>query len=74
MTDVGSEALDFLNVGEVAGRLRLSKQTVRRLIASGALEAVREGTRVLIAPEAVLEYKNKKRAEAQAAREAAPVA
>lgn len=66
MVDVGDEALDLLDVGEVATRLRLSKPTVRRLIASDDLEAVRVGRRVLIAPEAVLEYKNRLRAEAQA--------
>jgi excisionase family DNA binding protein len=65
MIDVGDEALDFLDIGEVATRMRVSKSTVRRLIASGDLEALRVGSRVLIAPEAVLEYKKRLRAEAQ---------
>jgi hypothetical protein len=38
--DVGLEALDLLTVGEVAARMRVSPVTVRRLIASGDLEAV----------------------------------
>jgi excisionase family DNA binding protein len=71
MTDVGDEALDFLDIPQVAARLRLSAQTVRRLIKAGKLEAVREGRRVLVAPEAVLDYKNRLRAAAQAGRPAA---
>lgn len=62
MTDVGEEALDLLGVKEVAVRLRVSAVTVRRLIASGELEKVRIGRRVLVAPEAVAEYKARLRA------------
>jgi len=65
MTDVGPEALDLLTAAEVAARLRLSVKTVRRLIAAGKIEAVRIGTLVRIAPEAVIEYKNRLRAEAR---------
>lgn len=65
MTDVGNEALDLLDIGEVADRLRCSKSTVRRLIASGDLEAVHLGALVRIAPEAVLEYKGILRSRAQ---------
>lgn len=71
MTDVGDEALDLLSVKEVATRLRLSVVTVRRLIKSKDLEAVHVGVRVLIAPEAVIEYKNKLRAAAHAGEPAA---
>jgi excisionase family DNA binding protein len=66
MIDVGNEALDMLDIGEVATRLRLSKTTIRRLIRSGELEGVKVGTRVLVAPEAVAEYKDKLRAAARA--------
>jgi len=66
MTDVGSESLDFLTVGEVAARLRCSVKTVRRKIAAGEIEAVRIGTLVRVAPEAVAEYKERLRAAAQA--------
>jgi len=65
MIDVGNEALDMLDIGEVATRLRLSKTTIRRLIHSGELEGVKVGTRVLVAPEAVAEYKDKLRAAAR---------
>lgn len=71
MTDVGNEALEMLSVKEVAARLRLSVVTIRRLIKSGALEGTRVGTRVLVAPEAVLEYKDKIRAAAHARKPAA---
>lgn len=65
MTDVGPEALDLLTVAEVAARLRCSVKTVRRLVADKKLEAVRIGTLVRIAPEAVVEYKERLRASAQ---------
>jgi excisionase family DNA binding protein len=55
--DVGLEALELLTVGEVAARLRVSPVTVRRLIKSGTLEAVRIGRLVRVAPEAVADYK-----------------
>ena len=71
MADVGDEALDMLSVKEVATRLRLSVVTIRRLIKSGALEGTHVGTRVLVAPEAVLEYKDKLRAAAHAGEPAA---
>lgn len=71
MTDVGNEALDMLSVKEVATRLRLSQVTIRRLIKAGALEGVRVGSRVLVAPEAVREYKDKLRAAAHAGEPAA---
>jgi excisionase family DNA binding protein len=48
--DVGLEALDLLTVGEVAARMRVSPVTVRRLIASDDLEAVRIGRLVRVPP------------------------
>lgn len=71
MTDVGAEALDLLSVKEVAARLRLSEVTIRRLIKSEDLEAVRVGARVLVAPEAVADYKARLRAAAHAGEPAA---
>ena len=71
MTDVGPEALDLLTVKEVAQRLRVSVKTVRRLVDAGrsqpgaGLESVRIGTAVRVAPEAVIAYKERLRAEAQ---------
>jgi excisionase family DNA binding protein len=81
MEDVGLEALDLLTVEEVAARLRVSVMTVRRLYYAEdkepgtGIEAVRVGTRRLIAPEAVIAYKERLRREAgqsSAARAAAP--
>lgn len=66
MVDVGPEALDLLEVPEVAARLRISEKTVRRLIASGELESVKIGSRRLIAPEQVIAYKQRLIAGAQA--------
>lgn len=71
MIDVGDEALDMLSVKEVAMRLRLSEVTIRRLIKSGKLEGVHEGARVLVAPEAVADYKARLRATARAGEPAA---
>lgn len=71
MTEVGLEALDLLTVDDVAARLRLSSKTIRRLIAAEraapgtGLEAVKIGSAVRIAPEAVIAYKERLRAEAQ---------
>ena len=72
MTDVGPEALDLLTVDEVAARLRFSARTIWRLIDAErkhpgtGLESVREGRAVRITPEAVIAYKERLRAEAQA--------
>lgn len=72
MTDAGTEALDLLTVDEVAARLRVSARTVKRLIYAerakpgSGLESVKVGDLVRVAPEAVIEYKNRLRAAAQA--------
>lgn len=71
MTSVGSEALGMLDVKQVAALLRLSVVTIRRRIKSGDLEAVHDGARVLIAPEAVADYKARLVAVARAGRPAA---
>ena len=67
MTDVGSEALDMLDVGEVATRLRLSPATIWRYIYAEVkvpgtgLVSVKAGRRRLVAPEAVADFKAKLR-------------
>lgn len=61
----------MLSVKEVATRLRLSEVTVRRLIKKGDLEGVHVGTRVLVAPEAVADYKDRLRAAARTGKPAA---
>ena len=72
MTDVGNEALDLLDVGEVAARLRLSKATINRLIYANlrepgsGLESVKVGRRRLVAPEAVIEFKARLREQSSA--------
>lgn len=67
MVDVGPEALDLLEVPDVAARLKVSEKTVRRLVASGELLSVKIGARRLIAPEDVIAYKGKLRGIAPAA-------
>ena len=71
MTDAGPEALDLMTIKEVAKRLRVSDRTVWRLIdaerkrTGAGLESVRVGSLVRVAPEAVIAYKDRLRAEAQ---------
>lgn len=64
VVDVGREALGMLSRREAADLLRISLKTLDRRIASGALEAARDGSRVLIAPEALADYKARLRASA----------
>jgi excisionase family DNA binding protein len=64
--DVGNEALDLLDVKEVAKRLHVSVTTVRRLIYSEELEGLKVGSRVLVDPQAIIAYKDKLRAAAKA--------
>ena len=65
MVEVGEEALDLLNVGEVAKRFGVSVVTVRRLIYAEektpgtGLESVKIGSRRLITPEAITAYKKR---------------
>lgn len=40
-------SVEFLTVAEVADRLRVTERFIRRLIASGELEAVKIGSRVV---------------------------
>lgn len=79
MMDVGREALDLLDLPEVAKRLRLSKKTVDKLIYAWekakkagvpieerpGIESVKVGARRLVDPEAVIEYKRRLTAEAR---------
>ena len=74
MIDVGDEALDLLDIKEVAARLRVSKSTVRRLIGSGKLEAVKIGVLVRVDPAAVLAYKESLRAAAREQHDDRPAA
>jgi excisionase family DNA binding protein len=80
VTDVGNEALDLLTAREVAKRLRVSERTVKRLIYANrkepgaGLESVKIGELVRVAPEAVIEYKARLRAAAQAPASQAPAA
>lgn len=54
--DIPSAGGPFLTVAEVAGRMRVSKMTVYRLVHSGQLEAVRVGRSFRVTEEAVEEY------------------
>lgn len=70
MIDVGSEALDLLEVGEVASRLRLSKATIWRLIYADAkkpgtgLKSVKVGRSRRVAPEDLVAFKDRLRGAA----------
>lgn len=46
-TEEVKRSAEFLTVAEVADRLRVTERFIRRLIASGELEAVRIGSRVV---------------------------
>lgn len=48
--------MDFLTVGEVARLMRVSNMTVYRLIRSGALRAVRVGSRYRVRESDVHKY------------------
>lgn len=77
MTDVGSEALDLLEVGEVATRLRLSKATVWRLIYAEekhpgtGLKSVKVGRSRRVAPEDLMAFKDRLRESSPSPRTAA---
>lgn len=49
-------AVRLLSIAMTAETMSVSKSTVRRLIQSGALKAVRVGDRVMIRPEAIDAY------------------
>lgn len=57
--DAGVEATELLTVPEVAGRLRLSEVTIWRLIATRELASVKIGRARRVAPEAVIEFKQR---------------
>jgi excisionase family DNA binding protein len=71
MTDVGPEALELLTIAEVAPLLRVSVTTIKRLVVEWrrnpgtGLESVKVGSRRLIAPEAIIDYKQRLRSQAQ---------
>ncbi len=54
--DVPTAGGPFLTIAEVAGRMRVSKMTVYRLVHSGQLDAVRVGRSFRVPEEAVDEY------------------
>ncbi len=65
MVEVGEEALNLLDVKEVARRFGVSVVTIRRLIYAEeknpgtGLESVKIGSRRLITPEALAAYKQR---------------
>lgn len=76
MTDVGPEALGWLTVQEVASRLKLSVNTVRRRIYAGDLEAIKDGALVRVTPQALAAYEEQRArvAESHASRASGPTA
>lgn len=61
--DVGTAVLGLMTIREVAALLKYSEKKVRRLIASGALEAVKDGGCLRILPESLIEYKQRLRGD-----------
>lgn len=59
MSSGALDGLEFLTVAEVAKRLRVSGMTIRRLIDSGELAAVRVGHSIRIPVEAARELAQK---------------
>ena len=53
----------LLNLGEAAERLRIGTSTLRRLVARGELRVVRIGRRVLLPPDAVVEFVDRHRGD-----------
>jgi len=62
--EVGAEALELLTPKTVAGLLKVSEKTVRRLCYAGELGSVKVGKLLRIAPEDVAVYKAKLRTPA----------
>jgi excisionase family DNA binding protein len=60
-TDVGAAVLGLMTIKRVATLLDFSERQVRRMIASGALEAVKDGGSVRILPESLIVYKQRLR-------------
>jgi excisionase family DNA binding protein len=60
-TGVGEDDTDLLKVPQVAKMLSLSEVTVWRLIGSGVLESLKLGRSRRIAPEAVEDFKKRRR-------------
>jgi len=59
--DVGTAVLGLMTTRRVAELLDFSERQVRRMIASGALEAVKDGSSVRILPESIIAYKHRLR-------------
>jgi excisionase family DNA binding protein len=59
--DVGTAVLGLMTTRRVAELLDFSERQVRRMIASGALEAVKDGGSVRVLPESIIAYKQRLR-------------
>jgi len=61
--DVGTAVLGLMSTKRVAELLEYSEKKVRRLIASGALEAIKDGGCLRVLPESLIEYKQRLRGD-----------
>jgi excisionase family DNA binding protein len=59
--DVGTAVLGLMTIKRVSELLDFSERQIRRMIASGALEAVKDGGSVRILPESIIAYKQRLR-------------
>jgi len=59
--DVGTAVLGLMTIKRVATLLDFSERQIRRMIASGTLEAVKDGGSVRILPESIIAYKQRLR-------------
>ena len=65
--DVGTAVLGLMTTKQVAELFNYSEKTVRRLIASGALEAIKDGGLLRVLPESLIAYKQRLRGDPQPA-------
>ena len=61
--DVGTAVLGLMSIKRVAELLDYSERQVRRMIASGTLEAIKDGGSVRVLPESIIAYKQRLRGD-----------
>jgi excisionase family DNA binding protein len=59
--DVGTAVLGLVTVKQVAVLLNYSEKQIRRMIAAGTLEAIKDGGSLRILPESIIAYKERLR-------------
>jgi excisionase family DNA binding protein len=62
--DVSTAVLRLLTIKQTAELLGYSEKQIRRMIAAGKIEAVRDGGSVRVLPESIIAYKQRLREQA----------